>query len=211
MQIKYFKTPNNMTTEEIKQILELHKLFLESKGSLGKRANLSNANLSNTPLSNTYLSNADLRNANLYNADLSNTNLSNTHLSNTHLSNANLRDANLSNANLYNANLRDANLYNANLRNANLSNADLRNANLRNANLSNANLSNTLLPLFCKWTTGVIDNKNIRVGCETKSPEEWENWLASEEEFSTPRTHPDFKQIEAVIRAYIAYLKTLNS
>ena len=91
-----------MTQEEIREVLEKHKRWLEeSEGwSEDDRANLSRANLSGA-----YLSGANLYGANLYGANLSRANLSR----------ANLYGANLSRANLYGANLSGAYLYGANL------------------------------------------------------------------------------------------------
>jgi hypothetical protein len=42
------------------------------------------------------------------------------------------------------------------------------------------------------------------------SPTEWEAWLDGEDEFETKRYSQEFKQIEACIRASIAYLNTLS-
>ena len=50
-----------MTSERIKEVLELHKVWLDSNGAQGKRANLSRA----------MLSGANLRGASLYGTDLS--------------------------------------------------------------------------------------------------------------------------------------------
>ena len=87
--------------------------------------------------------------------------------------------------------------------------ANLIGANLIGADLSGANLSRAYIPMFCKWFTAIRDNKII-IGCKEKTPEEWNEWLNSDEEFSTKRGTPEFKQIAAVIRAYIAYFKVLN-
>ena len=130
-------------------------------------------------------------------------------LSNADLRGADLRGADLRGANLSDANLSGANLSDANIRNANLSDANLSYADLSDANLSGANLSGAIIPMFCKWYYGVVDNK-IRIGCKEKTIEEWEEFLDSDEVIETPRNTPEFKQIEAVIRAYIAYLTTLN-
>ena len=67
-----------------------------------------------------------------------------------------------------------------------------------------------MLPMYCKWIVSVINNKEIKIGCEIKTPKEWEEWLEGTDEFETPRNTPEFKQIEAVIRAHITYLKVLN-
>ena len=129
-----------ISKEELKEILELHALWLDTNGEEGIRANLSNANLRYTNLSN-----ADLRYANLSKADLRDADLSKADLRDADLRYANLRYTNLSNANLRYTNLSNADLRYANLRYTNLSNADLFNANLRDADLSNADLFNANL------------------------------------------------------------------
>jgi len=58
------------TSEELKEILELHKKWLNSKGG-GIRADLSSADLSSANLRSADLSYANLRYANLRYADLS--------------------------------------------------------------------------------------------------------------------------------------------
>lgn len=90
-----------MNADELRKILDEHKVYLESLGESGSRANFSGA----------YLRDANFSGANLRNADLSW---------------ANLIEANLRMANLSGANLRGANLRDANLRGADLSGADLR-------------------------------------------------------------------------------------
>jgi hypothetical protein len=144
-------------------------------------------------------------------------NLSNANLSNADLRNANLWNANLSNANLSNADLRNANLWNANLSNANLWNADLRNANLWNADLSNADLSNAKnlnetirLPMFCRWSHGITNGNLIHIGCEKRTIKDWDAFFKSDEVISTERNTDDFKHIEAIFKAYKAYLTHLN-
>ena len=103
---------------KLKEKLELHKIWLESKG--GKRADLRNANLCNSDLSSVNLRKADLRNANF--------------------SGAKLRNAKLYGADLRNANLSCADLFAADLRKSDLRNVDLRSANLYTADLSDATI-----------------------------------------------------------------------
>jgi len=98
-----------MNTDELKTMLEKHKLWLDDEEG-GKRADLRDADLRG----------ANLRGANLQYADLRD---------------ADLRGANLRGANLQYADLRDADLRDADLRGANLRGANLRGANLRGANL----------------------------------------------------------------------------
>ena len=63
-----------MTSEEIKQVLELHKKWLNNKQN-GERANLREANLHEANLSGANLRGADLRWAELRAANLSGANL----------------------------------------------------------------------------------------------------------------------------------------
>jgi hypothetical protein len=123
-------------------------------------------------------------------ADLSGTDLSGADLSGTDLSGADLRGADLSGADL--------------------SGADLMRADLMRANLSGANLSGAILPQFCKWSHGIKDGK-IRIGCKVKTIEDWDAFFNSEEEYDTPRSSSDFKQIRAIFESYKAYLNVLNS
>lgn len=84
-----------MKPEEIEKILELHSVFVKSRGEKGRRANLRGANLRYANLLG-----ADLRGADLRGADLEG---------------ANLRSADLEGANLWGADLRGADLWGANL------------------------------------------------------------------------------------------------
>ena len=78
-----------MSREELNEILELHKKWIEGD-KIGKRADLSDA---------------DLRGANLRHADLRGANLSDADLSDADLGGANLRGANLSDADLSDADI----------------------------------------------------------------------------------------------------------
>ena len=89
-----------MDASKLKEILDQHRLWIETNKAQGKRANLWGE---------------DLRGANLGGANLTGANLGH----------ANLRDANLSGAILYGADLRDANLGGAKLWGANLTNTIL--------------------------------------------------------------------------------------
>jgi len=97
-----------MNTDELKTILEQHKLWLEYEG--GARADLRGA---------------DLQGANLRGADLRG----------AYLQDANLRWAYLRGADLQDANLRDANLQGADLQRADLQGAYLRGADLQGADI----------------------------------------------------------------------------
>ena len=76
-----------MTTEEISEILKLHKAWINGEKH-GKRADLSGADLSRADLSGAYLSGANLSGADLSVADLSGAYLSRAYLSGADLSRA---------------------------------------------------------------------------------------------------------------------------
>ena len=115
-----------ITKEELKTILEQHKLWLDSDGEKGKRANLTGADLTGANLTR-----ANLTHANLYRA--------------------NLTGADLTGADLTNAYLRCANLYGAILSGANLSGVDL-----TGADLSHADLTNTILDEKEQCRKGIV-------------------------------------------------------
>lgn len=122
-----------MDRETLKAILDEHKLWIESCGAKGVRADLRGANL---------------RGAKLFRADLCMADLSEANLSKADLSGSNLCRADLSGANLYRANL-----YRANLSEADLSEADLCRADLSGANLCRADLRGAtnvpFIPMSC--------------------------------------------------------------
>ena len=97
-----------MTGEELRKVLDAHRLWRESFGAKGSHAYLSSANLSGAYLSGAYLSGANLSSANLSGAYLSGAYLSSANLSGANLSSANLSGAYLSGANLSGANLSGA-------------------------------------------------------------------------------------------------------
>ena len=134
-----------ITSDELKEILEAHMKWVESSGKEGAMADLDNTNLSNTNLRRATLSSAKLSGANLSSAKLNNANLSSANLYNANLSSANLSRATLRGTKLNYANLSRANLCRANLNNADLSYADLDYADLNYANLCGANLEKTIL------------------------------------------------------------------
>ena len=130
-----------ISDDELNEILRNHKLWVDSDGENGNRANLSYADLSY--------------------ADLSSTDLSSTDLSGADLSGANLRGANLRGANLYRADLHGAILNGTILRGAALLGADLRGANLYRADLHGANLDYSCLPLWCGSLSANFDDRQI--------------------------------------------------
>jgi len=130
-----------MDASKLKEILEQHKLWIETNGKQGERANLKGAFLYDAILYDAYLTHADLTGANLYRANLSTVNFSGADLTGAYL-----KGAILYHASLYSANLRGANLEGANLEYANLWRANLTDANLGGAYLWRANLTDAILP-----------------------------------------------------------------
>ena len=129
-----------ITKTELKSILAEHKIWIQSNGVQGQRADLKNADLKNADLSGADLSGADLTGADLRNAKLEGAELESARLHGANLTGADLYDASLKDANLGGADLRGAYL-----RGANLYGADLRYAVLTGANLTGANLTGTIL------------------------------------------------------------------
>ena len=85
-----------------------------------------------------------------------------------------------------------------------------RGAYLIGAYLRGADLEGAIkIPIYCKWSHGVTDGF-IHIGCEKRSVDDWKKFLDSDEVIETKRDTQEFKQIKAVICAYIAYLETLN-
>tara|TARA_R110000782_G_scaffold21400_1_gene57553 strand:- start:112 stop:669 length:558 start_codon:yes stop_codon:yes gene_type:complete len=142
------------TTEQLKNILELHDLWLKNDKS-GVRANLTGA---------------DLIGANLIGANLSGANLSG----------ANLREVDLVGASLIGADLVGASLIDADLRRANLCDANLIDANLIDAKLNNcAGNRKHIKSLFISSTYPIIYTSNIlQIGCQRHEIAEW--WDFSE-------------------------------
>ena len=173
-------------------------------------ANLYGANLDGANLYGANLVRANLYGANLDGANLYGANLVRANLDGANLVRANLDGANLDGANLYGANLDGANLYGANLVRANIDGANLVGANLYGANLYGAKeLDKAYLPIYMKWGIA-IKGDLLRIGCKEKTFEEWENWFAGTEEFSTERNTDDFKRIQASFLAYKAYYEFMK-
>ena len=117
-----------ISVKVLKEILDLHKLWLDTDNKQGKCAFLANVNLANVNLANVNLSFVNLEDTNLTGANLSGANLEDTNLTGANLEDTNLTGANLSGADLYCAEFRGANLSGANLSGANLYCAYLNNA-----------------------------------------------------------------------------------
>jgi uncharacterized protein YjbI with pentapeptide repeats len=121
------ETGTNVDLVELAAILDQHRIWVESGGDEGTKADLSGVNLENADLTGVNLQGAILQRANLRNADLSM---------------ANLRGASLVQADLCNANLLGAELRGADLMGATLYGAE----GLWLGRLGGANLYDAMLP-----------------------------------------------------------------
>jgi Pentapeptide repeats (8 copies) len=135
-----------MDASELKEILKQHKLWIETNGRQGERADLEGANLQGANLQGANLEGANLQGANLTGAELNGAILWGAILWGANLACANLACANLTGANLKGASLSYANLYDADLTGADLTGANLHGVDLTGADLTGANLTGAILP-----------------------------------------------------------------
>ncbi len=153
-----------ITREELNDVLEKHKLLLDTYGMEGESVdlsytdlrgfNLTRVNLRYVNLEGACLAEANLSFADLYDADLYDADLKYADLTGTNLSDADLSDADLVGANLTGTDLTGANLTGTDLSGANLADANLRDANLQDANLFN--VKNLNIPMACPETGSFI-------------------------------------------------------
>ena len=142
-----------MSEKKIQEILNKHRVWIESNGNSGKKGDFSNLNLKGVnfrglDLSYCQFQRSNLEQANLGGANLSFTNLSFADLQQANLGGATIIEANLTNANLSRTKLGATNFFKSNLSNVNFAEAGLTGANLNKAILNNANLGGaTLLSL----------------------------------------------------------------
>jgi hypothetical protein len=123
---------------DIKKILEEHKLWFETGGKEGARANLRGADLHGTDLGGVNLSDTDLRDANLRNSNLRNAYFGGANLGGANLSWADFRDADFRDANLSDAYFRYSDFRGAYFGGANLHGANLRGADFHGADFHGA-------------------------------------------------------------------------
>ena len=136
-----------ISKEELKTILEKHKLWLRQEDG-GEKANLSGSDLCWSNLSGSNLSGSNLSGSNLSGSDLSGSNLIGSNLSGS-----NLRWSDLSGSNLSGSDLSGSNLIGSNLSGSNLSGSNLSGSNLRWSDLSGSkgldSAKNLFYPLTC--------------------------------------------------------------
>lgn len=137
------------------EILQSHARWVESKGSVGKMADLAGANLTEADLTDTDLSGAMLGGVILARANLTRTNFTRANMAladlreakiyNTFFTGTNLQLARFDNALVTNANFVDARVTNAHMSFLDLSGQDLSNWNLSMAYLLGTNFTNARL------------------------------------------------------------------
>ena len=99
----------------------------------------------------------------------------------SNLSSADLSGADLRHVDLLGADLRYSDLRGADLRYSDLLGVDLRHANLLGADLRDANLRDAdLIVLQMDLWTAYITTNNIRIGCQSHTLIEWENFTDEE-------------------------------
>jgi len=122
---------------------------------------LQGMNLQNVDLQGANLQNVDLRYTDLQNAKLENADLRCTSLRYADIQRANLRYAKLSDADLRGADLSHTILLRADIRDADLRYVDLHNADLSHADIRGAVLDFSCIPLSCKTTGIIVDDRFI--------------------------------------------------
>lgn len=145
-----------MDVYQREEVLEDHRVWLESDEEKGRRADFSRMALDFIDLSK-----ADLRRASFQGASLIGTDFREARLQGACLIAADLTDAKLQRAKLQYAELNSARIYKANLRGANLSGADLRVADLVKTDLRQANLTGCSVYGVSVWDV-VMDDETVQ-------------------------------------------------
>jgi uncharacterized protein YjbI with pentapeptide repeats len=137
-----FITESEVSFAEIHldDIIEKHRIWLNSNGKEGERANLKGLNLSKSNLIKMNLSKGDLRQA-----DLSYSNLIRSNLSEADLSGANMAGVKLKWTNLTRSDMSNAMLTDVDFTSANIEGAILRGANLLGSTFTKEHLEATIL------------------------------------------------------------------
>ena len=155
-----------ITREDLNDVLEKHKLWLDTDGGDGEKADLRYTDLQGFTLARVNLAGADLSYTNLQNtklwfARLAGADMTGSHMAGSSLTNAELATTNLHKVNLEGADLRGARLAYSNLRSADLMYADLQAADLHCADLQGARMFITNLRYAVLHDTNLTDVKNF--------------------------------------------------
>ena len=160
------KELGKITREELNDVLEKHKRWLDTDGKEGERADLSYTDLRGFNLTRVNLAGADLsytnlQSTNLWNSILDGVDMTGSNMVGSSLTNAYLATANLHKVNLEGADLRGAKLIYSNLRSADLMYADLQAADLHCSDLQGARMFITNLRYAVLHDTNLTDVKNF--------------------------------------------------
>ncbi|MDY6959344.1 MAG: pentapeptide repeat-containing protein [Halobacteriota archaeon] len=141
-----------MEREEIQSRLKLHKLWLESEGMEGERANFAGADLRDADFEG-----ADFRYANCRGANFENANCRDANFKGADLKYATFEGADCRGADFQHADCREANFQDADCWRANFENADC-----RKANFQGANIDYSCWPLWCGSLDVKVDKRIAR-------------------------------------------------
>jgi len=150
-----------MSPEELQEILEAHRKWVESGGKEGKRADLHGTNLRKENLFQANLQEAHLFESDLQEALLNKANLQKADIRKSNLQKANLIKAKLQEANLFGACFKEADLLRAELQGANLAEAKLQGAKLWKARLREVDLQDADLTDATGLLAGQLAGANV--------------------------------------------------
>jgi uncharacterized protein YjbI with pentapeptide repeats len=164
--------------DELNQILENHKIWLESNGNEGEQAYLCSADLRKSNFSGMNLKNALFKWSDLRQSNFENTKLQDAHLEESDLHGAIFWDADLQGAHFDYSNLQRAILWGANLKETGLKNANLKGARLDRAKgLPEAELQYANI----EGATGLLGNEFSQADVTgTKLPDDIKDFKALE-------------------------------
>ncbi len=218
--------------DELQEILQKHKIWFESRGKEGERAELSKADLHQKDLSFQNLAGANLRDAdfsqasmrgiNFKKATLAGTNFSKAGATFADFSGADLRGAKMHGANLSFSNFNDTNLRFADfllaymrgtqleqacLAYANFTGAAMLGVNFHGADFDNVNLARTIL-----WESSFRDVQNLDAIRDLKAaqiyglahtPRDFKNWAVLERDALDDKPPRNWKDLPPILREHI--------
>lgn len=175
-----------MNADELRKILDDHKVYLGDLSKVECRAKLIGANLSGYDLRGVDLMDADLRLSDLRGADLRGADLRDVNLSGADLRGADLSEVDLRDSVLRSTKLNGANLMQAKLRGSDLRGADLRYSNLKGADLIGAYLLYARLPdrtyliMGEEYPISITHGEYLLSACQNHTIEDWRKFTKCE-------------------------------
>lgn len=189
-----------MDHSKIKEILDAHKVYVDSNGLDGEKACFIDANLNSYRFSEIDLSYVDFSNANLSGAAFNRcvlrraiftgANMQNirvlSDMEGAYLAKVNLKNAILSHSKLKHVHLNNTSVEGATLVDTDLTGAYLYETDLRKTNLSGATVTRALLPpntyfiYGYRWRIDIIQGEWVRVGCQYHTASQWRGFTRDE-------------------------------